>query len=72
VVLSAPLAGIVAAMRTTSYPTVDESRERLHHAGWSIGEAAFLVTPLPGVVWQVYGTHDEHELRVALRTQTEA
>jgi hypothetical protein len=24
-----------------SYPTVDESRDRLHRAGWSVGETAF-------------------------------
>jgi hypothetical protein len=35
---AAQAAGRASAMKT--YPTVDESRTRLHRAGWSVGEIA--------------------------------
>jgi hypothetical protein len=37
-----------------TYPPVDESRDRLHRAGWSLGEACF------GAVWQVDGANGEN------------
>jgi hypothetical protein len=39
-----------------SYPPVDESRDRFHSAGWSLGEACF------GQSWQVEGTNGENRL----------
>jgi hypothetical protein len=42
----------------TPYPSVDESRDRLHRAGWSVGEiasaAGWLVTGTNGDVDQPY------------------
>jgi hypothetical protein len=35
------------------YPAVDESRDRLHSAGWSVGEAA------TAAGWLVTGTNGE-------------
>jgi hypothetical protein len=39
---------------SAAYPSVDESRDRLHLAGWSLGEACF------GAAWQVDGTSGEN------------
>jgi hypothetical protein len=39
---------------TASYPSVDESRDRLHLAGWSLGEACL------GAAWQVDGASGEN------------
>ena len=39
-------------------PTIDESLDRLQHAGWSVGHAAF------GATWQVDGTSGEN-VRIA-------
>jgi hypothetical protein len=35
----------------TTFPTVDESRQRLHRAGWSIGDAGVCFGA--GLVWQL-------------------
>jgi hypothetical protein len=53
-----------------NYPTVDESRDRLHRAGWSLGEIAF--GPLCAQVWQVDGHNGENRLVAHGRTQGEA
>jgi hypothetical protein len=39
-----------------SYPAVDECRDRLHRAGWSLGESCF------GQRWQVDGSNGENRL----------
>jgi hypothetical protein len=36
------------------FPSVDESRDRLHRAGWSVGEVA------QGAIWHVSGTNGEN------------
>ena len=51
-------------------PSVDESRDRLRRAGWSVGEAA--VGPPHALVWLVTGSNGENLLNVGGRTQTEA
>jgi hypothetical protein len=49
----------------------DESFARLHRAGWSIGDAAFVL--LPGeLVWLVSGTNGESVVRARGRTRDEA
>jgi hypothetical protein len=50
----------------STQPSVDESRDRLHRGGWSIGDAG------SGDLWQVCGTKGEHQLRAVGRTQSEA
>jgi hypothetical protein len=54
----------------TPFATVDESRDRLHRAGWSIGDAGLCFGA--GVVWQVSGTVGFHQLRAEGHTQAEA
>ena len=51
---------------SASYPSVDESRDRLRRAGWSLGEARF------GAFWQVDGTSGENRLLATGATQAEA
>ena len=41
-----------------TYPSVDESRDRLHRAGWSLGETRM------GSTWQVDGSNGENRLLV--------
>ena len=53
-------------MTLSRYPPVDESRDRLHRAGWSVGEAAF------GPAWVVSGTNGENRLHATGATQAEA
>jgi hypothetical protein len=53
-------------MSASPYPGVDESRDRLHRAGWSVGEAAF------GPAWVVTGTNGENRLHASAATQAEA
>jgi hypothetical protein len=48
------------------YPPVDESRSRLHRAGWSLGESVF------GSTWQVDGTNGENRLLARGASQAEA
>jgi hypothetical protein len=48
------------------YPSVDESRDRLHRAGWSVGEIA------SAAGWLVAGTNGENLLDARGRTQSEA
>jgi hypothetical protein len=40
----------------TTYPNVDDSRERLHRAGWSVGENA------TAAGWVVSGANGENRL----------
>jgi hypothetical protein len=47
------------------FPTVDESRDRLHRAGWSVGDAAF------GILWHVIGTNGENAIDAGATTQSE-
>jgi hypothetical protein len=49
---------------------VDDARDRLHRAGWSLGEIAS--GPLGAEVWQVDGSNGENRLRARGRTQSEA
>jgi hypothetical protein len=49
-----------------TYAAVDESRARLHAAGWSVGEVG------TGGGWFVSGTKGENALKAAGRTQAEA
>jgi hypothetical protein len=53
-----------------SYPSVDESRDRLHRAGWSVGETA--VGPGHAPVWVVGGTNGENRIEGRGRSQAEA
>ena len=53
-------------MTPSRYPAVDESRDRLRRAGWSVGEAAF------GSAWSVTGTNGENRLHASAGTQAEA
>jgi hypothetical protein len=48
------------------YPSVDESRDRLHRAGWSIGDAGGRTS------WIVSGTNGENVIRAEGRSQAEA
>jgi hypothetical protein len=48
------------------FPTVDESRDRLHRAGWSLGEICF------GSTWQVDGSKGENRLLATGTSQAEA
>ena len=48
------------------YPSVDESRDRLHRAGWSLGETCF------GSTWQVDGVNGENRLLATGYSQAEA
>ena len=45
---------------------IDESLDRLHRAGWSVGHAAF------GSTWQVDGTNGENVLIACAATLEEA
>jgi len=49
-----------------NYPSVDECFERLHRAGWSVGEVA------TAGEWIVSGTNGENLLDARGRTQAEA
>lgn len=53
-------------MSSPHYPSVDESFDRLHRAGWSIGESA------DARVWLVIGGNGENQIRAEGRTQVEA
>jgi hypothetical protein len=48
------------------YPSVDESRDRLHRAGWSLGETCF------GATWRIDGRNGENQLLVRGTSQAEA
>jgi hypothetical protein len=49
-----------------SYPPVDESRDRLQRAGWSLGETCFCQR------WQVDGANSENRLLASGECQAEA
>jgi len=51
---------------SAGYPSVDESRDRLRRAGWSLGEACF------GALWQVDGCNGENRLVGRGDSQAEA
>jgi hypothetical protein len=53
-----------------TYPGVDECRDRLHRAGWSIGETA--IGPDFTLVWCVTGTNGENRIEARGRSQAEA
>jgi hypothetical protein len=53
-------------MPSFSYPSVDESFARLHHAGWSIGDIATAHR------WIVCGTNGENKIHAEGRSQAEA
>src|SRR5262249_28164858 len=48
------------------YPNVDECRDCLHRAGWSISEAG------GGLGWIVSNTNGVHQIKAEGRTQAEA
>ena len=50
----------------STFPSVDESFDRLHRAGWSAGDAA------TGGGWLVCGSNGENLLEARGRTQAEA
>jgi hypothetical protein len=43
-----------------TFPSVDESLDRLHRAGWSLGDTAF--GPDHVLVWVVTGTNGENRV----------
>jgi hypothetical protein len=49
-----------------SYPSVDESRDRLHGAGWSLAEVG------AGLTWLVDGTNGENLLLARGASHAEA
>jgi hypothetical protein len=49
-----------------AYPTVDECRDRLRRAGWSLGEDRC------GATWQVDGRNGENALLATGATQAQA
>ena len=53
-----------------TYPSVDESFDRLHRAGWSIGETAF--GPDHSLVWIVSGSNGENRVKARGQSQAEA
>jgi hypothetical protein len=57
-------------MATPTYPSVDESRDRLHRAGWSVGETT--VGPGHAPVWVIGGTNGENRIEVSGGSQAEA
>ena len=52
--------------RITYHAQIDEARDRLHRAGWSLGETVW------GAVWQIDGRNGENMLLVHASTQAEA
>jgi len=52
------------------YPTVDESLDRLHRAGWSIGDTAFGVET--ALVWLVSGSNGENRIEARGASRAEA
>ena len=50
----------------SAFPSVDESANRLHRAGWSIGEAG------TSAGWRVCGTNGENTIDVTAASQAEA
>jgi hypothetical protein len=53
-----------------THPTVDESLDRLHRAGWSVGDTAF--GREPALVWCVSGCNGENSIEARGRTRAEA
>jgi hypothetical protein len=44
-----------------TFPTVDESLDRLHRAGWSVGDAGF--GPDHALTWLATGTNGENAVK---------
>src|SRR5262249_1698361 len=63
--ISSECSGYIVRM-SDNYPSVDESRDRLQRAGWSLGESVF------GSVWQVDGSNGENRLLSTGASQAEA
>ncbi len=57
-------------MTLLTYPTVDESLDRLHRAGSSVGDAAFGADHT--LVWQVSGNNGENVANAFGKTRAEA
>jgi hypothetical protein len=57
-------------MPLSRYPSVDESFDRLHRAGWSIGEMAFGSDH--SLVWIVSGSNGENRVEARGQSQVEA
>ncbi len=53
-------------MPSNHYPSVDECRDRLHRAGWSIGETG------SATAWIVTGTNGENAIHAEGGSQAEA
>lgn len=53
-------------MNSPRYPDVDESRDRLHRAGWSLGETCY------GERWHVDGRIGENVILARGTSQAEA
>jgi hypothetical protein len=58
-------------MADARYPPAEESLERLHRSGWSMGVAIF-VGPSGTTVWRVDGSNGENQIRVVGTTPAEA
>jgi hypothetical protein len=65
------------------FPSVDESRDRLHRAGWSVGEVAGIgawpgrlsngeAALRAGPMWLVSGTNGENRVHALAASQAEA
>ena len=57
-------------MNAAHCSTVDESIDRLHRAGWSVGDAAF--GPEGKLVWYVTGSNGENQVSAQGATRAEA
>jgi hypothetical protein len=53
-----------------TWPTVDESLDRLHRAGWSVGDSAFGSSH--ALVWGVSGNNGENVVIAFGKTRAEA
>ena len=54
----------------STYPSVDESLDRLRRAGWSVGDSAF--GPECALVWLVTGNNGENVVKAEGRSRAEA
>ncbi len=57
-------------MTPPAYPAIDESLDRLHRAGWSVGDAAF--GPEHALMWLVTGNKGENAIQASRGTRAEA
>jgi len=56
---------------TSGYPPIEESLDRLHRSGWSVGDVAFHAEG-SGLAWVVVGTNGENKIRAEGATAREA